>query len=52
MKEEEEDDAREQVQYHLLHGMPREELEEMMERIFSDADADGNGTLDLSLIHI
>ena len=46
MKEEEEDDAREQVQYHLLHGMPREELEEMMERIFSDADADGNGTLD------
>ena len=44
--EEAEDEAREVVEMHLLHGMPREELEAMMRGVFEAADTDGNGTLD------
>lgn len=42
----EEDEAREAVEMHLLHGMPREELEAMMAGVFNAADADGSGVLD------
>lgn len=40
------DEAREAVEMHLLHGMPREELEQMMAGVFQAADADGSGILD------
>jgi Ca2+-binding EF-hand superfamily protein len=39
-------DARAAVEMHLLHGVPREELETMMSGVFQAADADGSGTLD------
>ena len=39
-------EARKSVQMHLLHGMPREELENMMRNVFTSADADGSGYLD------
>ena len=39
-------EARESVQMHLLHGMPRDELEDMMRNVFEAADADGSGALD------
>mmetsp|Transcript_26603 Transcript_26603/g.66643 ORF Transcript_26603/g.66643 Transcript_26603/m.66643 type:complete len:341 (-) Transcript_26603:88-1110(-) len=39
-------DARAAVEMHLLHGVPREELETMMAGVFQAADADGSGTLD------
>jgi len=45
-KEEAEEEAREAVEMHLLHGMPREELEALMSGIFMAADADGSGVLD------
>jgi len=35
------------AELHIFHGMPQEELEEMLTEIFREADADGNGTLDL-----
>jgi len=41
-----EEEAREAVEMHLLHGMPRDELEAMMEGIFKAADSDGSGILD------
>ena len=44
--EAEEEEAREAVEMHLLHGMPRDELEAMMAGVFSAADADGSGVLD------
>lgn len=44
--EEAEDEAREVVEMHLLHGMPREDLEALMRGVFEAADTDGNGTLD------
>ena len=34
-------EARESVQMHLLHGMPRDELEDMMRNVFEAADVDG-----------
>lgn len=37
--------TREEVEMHLLHGLPREELEAMMKGVFEMADVDGNGTL-------
>jgi len=44
--QEAEEEAREAVEMHLLHGMPRDELEAMMEGIFKAADTDGSGILD------
>jgi len=41
-----EEEAREAVEMHLLHGMPRDELDAMMEGVFRAADADGSGVLD------
>lgn len=38
--------ARESVTMHLLHGISRDELEEMMRAAFAAADADGSGSLD------
>ena len=35
-------EARESVQMHLLHGMPRDELEDMMRNVFEAADAGGS----------
>jgi Ca2+-binding EF-hand superfamily protein len=39
--------ARDEVEYHLLHGIPKEELEEVMKRVFEAADENGNGELSL-----
>ena len=44
--EEDEVDAREAVEMHLLHGIPREQLEQMMFTVFNSADSDGSGALD------
>lgn len=44
--EDEEDEAREAVEMHLLHGMPREDLEAIMRAVFESADVDGSGALD------
>ena len=44
--EEDEDEAREAVEMHLLHGIPREQLEQMMFSVFNAADTDGSGALD------
>eukprot|EP00238_Polyblepharides_amylifera_P004792 CAMPEP_0196587910 /NCGR_PEP_ID=MMETSP1081-20130531/58985_1 /TAXON_ID=36882 /ORGANISM="Pyramimonas amylifera, Strain CCMP720" /LENGTH=463 /DNA_ID=CAMNT_0041910241 /DNA_START=329 /DNA_END=1720 /DNA_ORIENTATION=- len=41
----EERDVREEVEHHLLHGIPREELEAVMRSVFEMADEDGNGNL-------
>jgi len=41
----EEQNVREDVEFHLLHGIPREELEAVMKGVFEMADEDGNGTL-------
>jgi len=45
LREEEEKATREEVEMHLLHGIPREELEQMMKGVFEMADSDGNGSL-------
>uniref|UniRef100_A0A061SBG2 Radial spoke protein 7 n=1 Tax=Tetraselmis sp. GSL018 TaxID=582737 RepID=A0A061SBG2_9CHLO len=42
---EEEEEARQEVEEFLLHGMPRQQLEAMMMNIFQRADADGSGKL-------
>ncbi|KAK3287067.1 hypothetical protein CYMTET_5407, partial [Cymbomonas tetramitiformis] len=39
-------EAREKASVLLLHGMPRDELEQTISNIFSEADKDGNGKLD------
>jgi len=39
--------VREEVEYHLLHGIPKEELEEVMKRVFEAADENGNGELSM-----
>lgn len=39
--------VREDVEYHLLHGIPKEELEEVMKRVFEAADENGNGELSM-----
>uniref|UniRef100_A0A7S0QZZ8 EF-hand domain-containing protein n=1 Tax=Pyramimonas obovata TaxID=1411642 RepID=A0A7S0QZZ8_9CHLO len=44
----EEDELRDDVEAHLLHGIPREELEAVMKNVFEMADADRNGTLSLN----
>ena len=44
--EEDEDEAREAVEMRLLHGIPREQLEQMMFSVFNAADTDGSGALD------
>lgn len=36
-----------QAANHVYHGMPADELAEMLAEIFREADADGNGTLDV-----
>lgn len=41
-----EEDARAEVEEHLLHGIPREQLEEVMRGVFEMADTDGSGELD------
>eukprot|EP00232_Nephroselmis_pyriformis_P004517 CAMPEP_0182912656 /NCGR_PEP_ID=MMETSP0034_2-20130328/37628_1 /TAXON_ID=156128 /ORGANISM="Nephroselmis pyriformis, Strain CCMP717" /LENGTH=481 /DNA_ID=CAMNT_0025049335 /DNA_START=86 /DNA_END=1527 /DNA_ORIENTATION=- len=38
-------EAREAVEVHLLHGMPRDELENIMKSVFVAADSDGSGAL-------
>lgn len=43
----EEEAVREDVEYHLLHGIPKEELEEVMKRVFEAADENGNGELSM-----
>ena len=45
-KEAAEEMAREEVEYQLLHNMPREELEQLMASIFMAADTDGSGSLE------
>lgn len=44
--EAEEEEAREAVEMHLLHGMPRDQLDELMAGVFHAADTDGSGVLD------
>ena len=44
--EREAEEARESVQMHLLHGLPRDELEDMLRSVFESADVDGSGALD------
>ena len=39
--EEDEDEAREAVEMHLLHGIPQEQLEQMMFSVFNAADTEG-----------
>ena len=38
----EEDDAREEAKNYLLHGMTKEEVENVMMEIFHKSDADGS----------
>ncbi|GBG26283.1 Calmodulin-like protein [Hondaea fermentalgiana] len=49
LRQEEERQAKvkEEAESHIYHGMPHEELEEILTSIFREADTDGNGTLDL-----
>lgn len=44
----EEDDAREEAKNYLLHGMTKEEVENVMMEIFHKSDADGSGALSLT----
>jgi Ca2+-binding EF-hand superfamily protein len=46
LREAQEEDARAEVEEHLLHGIPREQLEEVMKGVFEMADEDGSGYLD------
>lgn len=39
--------VKQDAESHIYHGMPHEELEEILTSIFREADTDGNGTLDL-----
>ena len=43
----EEEATREEVEYHLLHGIPKEELEAVMRKVFEAADENGNGELSM-----
>jgi len=47
-RESEDAETREKVENHLLHGIPKEELEAVMKAVFEEADTDGSGELSLA----
>ena len=47
-REQNEADAREEAQNYLMHGMTKEEVEQVMGEIFAKSDVDGSGNLSIS----
>ena len=47
-KQEEEQEARDEARQYLLHGMTREQVEDVMRDVFRQADADSSGALSLA----